>query len=122
MIDEVWLPVPDYEGFYEVSNHGRVRSLTREICNDRYCRIFEGTILSTGLWYGYEMVWLKKQGARKKFRVHRLVALVHLEVPDDPCIDEVNHKDKNRTNNHVDNLEWLSHIDNCAHRDNNEPF
>ena len=122
MIGETWLPVPNFEGFYEVSNHGRIKSLARQVCRGNRCWTFQEKIMSTGTWYGYEIVWLRREGVRKKFRVHRLVALVHLEVPDDPMIDDVNHKDKNRLNNHVDNLEWLSHIDNCAHRDSNEPF
>lgn len=122
MIDETWLPIPGYEGIYEVSNYGRIKSLARKTCRGGRCWSFPEKIMSTGTWLGYEVVWLRREDGRRKWRVHRLVALVHLEVPEDPTIDEVNHKDKNRLNNHVHNLEWLGHIDNCAHRDNNEPF
>lgn len=119
---EEWRPIPEYEGYYEISNRGRVKSIAREICSGNHCWTYEEKIMSTNTWLGYEVVWLRKPKHKKKFRVHRLVALAFLPQPEDPGVNEVNHKDKNRLNNNVENLEWMNHVDNCAHRDSDKPF
>lgn len=72
MADERWLPVAGFEGYYEVSDHGRVRSVDRVVTF--------------------------------KYGVHRLVATAFIPNPDN--LPEVNHKDENKNNNRVENLEW----------------
>ena len=101
VIGEVWKPIPNYEGFYEVSNMGKVRSVYR------YRRILKPMISNAG----YERVDLFKNKHRKQFSVHRLVAMTFINNPDQKPF--VNHKDENKTNNSVDNLEWVTHVENC---------
>ena len=94
---EVWKPVPDYEGLYEVSNLGRVRSLYNGY------RILKQAIGTRG----YKNVCLCRKGTQKLANVHRLVALCFVPNPQNlPC---VNHKDENKQNNEVSNLEWCSY-------------
>lgn len=120
MIEE-WKNIPGFEGRYQISNCGRIKSCERQICNRianrRICRILPERILSTGIWLGYEVVWLHAETGRKKLRVHRIVAECFISKPENPAAVEVNHKDKNRLNNSQSNLEWCTPIENCAHRD-----
>lgn len=99
MIEE-WRPVVGYEGLYEVSSYGRVRSL------DRYCyRLQKGKVLSPAKdRYGYLTVTLNCNGKSKTIKIHRLVAQAFLPNPDN--LPQVNHKDENKINNIVYNLEW----------------
>ena len=103
VIGEVWKPIPNYEGFYEVSNTGKVRSVYR------YRRVLKPMISNTG----YERVDLFKDKDRKQFSVHRLVAMVFVGNPNQKPF--VNHKDENKLNNSADNLEWVSHVENCRY-------
>ena len=97
MENEIWLPVKGFEGLYEVSSFGRVRSLN-------YNHTGQTKVLSTGESKGYLFVILYKNGKRKHYSVHRLVASAFLpNWFDDP---EVNHRDENPKNNHISNLEW----------------
>lgn len=100
-IIEEWKPICGYEGFYEISNYGRVKSLD-------YNRTKQEKILRQGKnKYGYLMVVLYKEGKGKTIKVHRLVAQAFIPNPNNfRC---VNHKDENKTNNCVDNLEWCDH-------------
>ena len=97
MIKEYWKPVVGYEGLYMVSNWGRVKSI----------KFGKERILKPGTNnYGYLLVMLCKDGKIKGFTVHRLVAEAFLPNPHNyPC---VNHKDENKQNNNVSNLEWCS--------------
>lgn len=103
VIGEVWKPVPDYEGFYEVSNTGKVRSVYR------YKKVLKPMISNTG----YERVDLFKNKNRKQLSVHRLVAMAFIDNPENKPF--VNHKDESKTNNCVDNLEWVTHVENCQY-------
>lgn len=103
MADIVWRPIPGYEGFYEVSTSGQIRSVYR------YRKVLKPMVSNTG----YERVDLFKKRVRKQFSVHRLVALTFIDNPDGKPY--VNHKDENKTNNSVDNLEWVSHVENCRY-------
>ena len=99
MIEE-WRPVVGYEGLYEVSNTGRVRSVDRF-----YYRLHKGKVLSpTKDRYGYLTVTLNCNGKSKTIKIHRLVAQAFLPNPDN--LPQVNHKDEDKTNNNVTNLEW----------------
>lgn len=104
---EVWKSL-DFLGYsnYEVSNFGRVKSLNYRRSGKekilKLCKSKQG-YLNVGLWYN---------GKEKKFNIHRLVALAFVPNPKNlPCI---NHKDENKKNNHVDNLEFCTHeYNNC---------
>ena len=94
----VWKDIPGYEGLYQVSDTGQVRTLN-------YRRTGQTKILKPGYTKdGYTIVVLCKDGKGKTYTVHRLVALAF--IPNADNLTEVNHKDENKTNNHVSNLEW----------------
>lgn len=109
MEKEIWKSVEGYKGLYEVSNFGRVRSLDRMVINsDGVKRLWKGEIRKP---YkdarenkGYLRVGLHKDGIIKKFAIHRLVAKAFLQNPYN--LPQVNHKDENKANNCVSNLEW----------------
>ena len=89
---EEWRPIKDYENIYEVSNLGRIKSIKTN------------KILHNCLHNKYLVVCLCKNGCRKSYRVHRLVAEAFLENPEN--LPYINHKDEIKTNNNVVNLEW----------------
>lgn len=100
---EVWKDIIGYEGVYQVSSHGRIRSLDRYVGH----RFFPGKIFSPNPnRYGYVRVQLTNNGETKSFAVHRLVAAAFLDNPNG--FPQINHKDENKSNNHVDNLEWCT--------------
>ena len=105
MEQEQWKPIPKYNGMYDVSNHGRVRSHYRGMLTIKKQRIND---------FGYCVVFLHGEGNKHICeRVNRLVALAFIPNPDN--LSDVNHKDLNKLNNHVSNLEWTSHADNVKH-------
>lgn len=112
--DEIWKAVPEFEGFYEVSNIGRVRSISRIVRSGRGYRINPSIILKPALGqWGYEQVCLRKNGKKYTKRVNRLVAQTFIPNPDN--LPQVNHIDGHKTNNHVDNLEWCDSSQNMIH-------
>ena len=104
---EVWKPVIGYEGFYEVSNNGRVRSIDRVVFQQGRIQKYKGAIMSQYLRNnGYYSVRLSIGNKKKTFSVHRLVAKAFIPNNNNyPCI---NHKDEVKTNNNVENLEWCT--------------
>ena len=108
MKKEYWKPVVGYEGLYEVSNWGRVKSLKRLVKSPRgYRTVCERTLKPTKDSHGYLCVSLHKEGKMKFVKIHRLVAEAFIDNPDNlPC---VNHKDENPLNNVVSNLEWCTY-------------
>tara|TARA_R110000851_G_scaffold29_1_gene105 strand:+ start:26 stop:394 length:369 start_codon:yes stop_codon:yes gene_type:complete len=115
---ERWLPVKGYENAYHISDHGRVRSLHK--VNPHNGRVWPEALLKIQLHTkGYAAVWLGKDNKSRKFFVHRLVAIAFIVNPE--AKDYVNHINKERLHNHVDNLEWLTHEENMHHRDNYQP-
>lgn len=113
---EVWKDVVGYEGLYEVSSHGRVRSLDRIVTYKAGgTRKFYGKILSLVELKnkGYLVVPLSRDGKTNNHRVNRLVAIAFIENPDNK--EQVNHIDENKKNNNVENLEWSTSIENVNH-------
>lgn len=115
-MEEIWKDVEGYEGFYQVSNMGRVRSIERRL-NDG--RIYGGRILEQKqVRNGYMQVHVSKDNKGKYLSVHRLVARAF--VPGFVEGADVNHKDEDKTNNRVDNLEWCSHSYNSQYGHRND--
>lgn len=109
---EVWRSIPNYEGYYIVSNLGKIKSLERTLQFGNRTRIKPEIILKPFINNcGYECVDLYKNKKVKKCKVHRLVASAFLDNPK----KEVNHKDGNKLNNSVINLEWCTHSENHKH-------
>lgn len=114
-MNEIWKPVAGYEGIYEVSSLGRVRSLDREVAN-RWgtTRSVPGTIRTIAVKReGYCFVNLFRKQRAKPMYVHRLVAIAFLPNPD--RLPQVNHIDGDKANNRADNLEWCNASHNCQH-------
>lgn len=110
---ETWKEIKGYEGIYEVSNQGRVRSLDRHTTGKRN-RIIKGKVLSqVENFFGYCIVYLCKDGKQKPTRVHRLVAEAFIPNPENKPV--VNHKDGNPKNNIIQNLEWCTQAENIQH-------
>ena len=107
-----WKDIPGFEGLYQVSDCGQVKSCSR---SDTFKEKILKPILDA---YGYHLVNLYKEGKQKTFKVHRLVALVFLEGNNSLT---VNHIDECKTNNHVSNLEYLSSGDNTRAWIKNNP-
>ena len=101
--NEVWKDIEGYDGAYQVSDLGRVRSL-------KYGKVRVLRPVNNGK--GYLVVHLKRDGSQKNFLVHRIVAQAFIPNNDESK-NQVNHKDENKENNRVDNLEW------CDNRYNN---
>jgi len=111
---ELWKSIPGYEGIYEVSNLGRVRSLDRLRKNPNGMAKFKGRII-TGNHGGkhYFQVALHKDGRKQYYSVHRLVAEAFIPNPDNK--PQVNHIDGNKQNNVYTNLEWATPSENILH-------
>lgn len=109
---EQWLPIVGYEGIYEVSDHGNVRSLDRQSPDHRGgVRNFKGKMLRPGRdSNGKLIVILSRNGKVHSARVHRLVAESFLGPAHEDA--EVCHKDDQNENNHVSNLYWGTRSDN----------
>lgn len=114
-MNEIWRDIPGYEGIYQVSSTGIVRSLPRyetDRNGKQYQRkgiILQPTLTTTG----YYKVKLVKNGKRKDMKIHRLVAMAFLvNTYNKP---HINHKDGNPLNNVVDNLEWCTQSENAQH-------
>ena len=99
----IWKPIPQYEGLYEISSNGQVR-------NSRTGRILAQRLGGTAK---YRFVSLWKGNKEKHMLVHRLVAMVF--VPNPEGKPQVNHKDRNKENNTVANLEWVTVSENHKH-------
>ena len=116
MNDEIWVDIQGYEGKYQVSNFGNVRSADRlyKQANskvDEYKHFYKRKILTPfyNKW-GYKRVGLSKNGKVKFYTIHKLVAEAFLKNNNNyPC---VNHIDGNKENNNVNNLEWCSYSHN----------
>lgn len=117
-MEEIWKDVVGYEGLYQVSNLGRVRSLDRVIETDcrwknKITKKYKGKILKLNTnkkRHGYIYCFLGRGNSKK---VHRLVAEAFLANPENK--PQVNHRDMNVANNNIGNLEWVTNVENMRH-------
>lgn len=113
---EVWKDINGYEGYYQVSNLGNVKSLNRVITmkDGRKKTLKERSIPINKFTNGYLYVKLYKDSKCFHFSIHRLIAIHFLDGYSE-LKNEINHKDGNKENNSIDNLEWCSRSENVKH-------
>lgn len=116
---EEWRDIRGYEGLYQVSNFGRVRSLDK-ISRNRWGEyLLKGCVLAPLVGTkGYLLVRLYKNGSAKTLKIHRLVAEAFIPNPNN--LPQVNHKDENKQNNVVSNLEWCDNFYNSRYGTRNQ--
>ena len=115
MSREIWKDIKDYEGLYQVSSNGIIKSLPRTIIkrNGQHQKR-QGKILSPSLdRYGYPKVVLHKNNIKKNESIHKLVGVSFLNKKETQ--NQINHLDGNKLNNNIKNLEWVSAKDNTQH-------
>lgn len=114
LLFEKWKDVVGYEGHYQISNFGRLRSVNRIVVNvNGISRKLNGSSKNTFISDGYVLVTLSMNNSNKSYCVHRLVATAF--IPNLSNLNEVNHKDRNKKNNLVSNLEWCTSRENTHH-------
>lgn len=117
---ELWKPVQGYEGVYEISNHGRLKSLSRQLKNRFGLYQSKERIIKAHVGVqGYVQYVLRVQYTGKSTTAHRLVAL-HF-IPNPLNLPQVNHIDSDKINNHHTNLEWVTNAQNVQHCYDNVP-
>lgn len=108
-MEEIWKDIEGYEGIYQVSNMGRVKSLPRKMRNGAGYKMSKERILKNNWCEGYAYVHLyDKEKHRVARSVHRLVALAFVPKDRDLPNLQVGHKDEDSKNNRADNLEWVT--------------
>ena len=121
---EFWKDIPDYEGLYQVSNYGRIKSLDRNIdvmsgnqfannINVFELKVSEKILNQNILNKGYSRITLSKSGIRRTFLVHRLVAILFIPKRDDQKF--IIHIDHTKVNNNVLNLQWANQDEKNSH-------
>lgn len=114
MIRELWKDIDEFKGIYQISNRGRVKRLHRIVKINNKNNIYERELrekilIPTEDKDGYLVIGL----LGKNRKIHRLVAKAF--IPNPFCFPQVNHKDGNKKNNNVENLEWCSNLYNQIH-------
>jgi hypothetical protein len=112
---ESWLPVQNYGGRYQVSSCGRIKSMNRVVSypDGKTRKVSEKIMSPRRDKDGYLTVSLSMNGASKTYYIHRLVAGEFLANPGN--LPVCNHRDGNKANNHVENLEWVTYSENVQH-------
>lgn len=112
---EQWKDIPDYEGYYQISNLGRVKSLERPlVINGKKCTykaLIKKLYISKR---GYWVVGFCKNGKESQKKIHRLIAESFTQNPQKK--PHINHIDGNKLNNDISNLEWVNNRENSCHR------
>lgn len=119
-MEEIWKDIKEYEGLYQVSNLGRVKSLGRWVYKEYRGKRWQGEKILKQIKnkFGYLRVYLYKNGKAKCYAIHRLVAQVF--IPNPYNLPQVNHKDEDKTNNCVSNLEFCTNKFNANYGTRNE--
>lgn len=114
-MEEIWKPIPGYEGYFEASTQGQIRSVDR-IAKGRWGAAKRKSRILTpnNTGNGYQQVKFSIDGNKSQPLVHRLIAETFIPNPNN--LPQVNHKDGNKENNRADNLEWCSASYNSTHR------
>lgn len=125
MAGETWMPMPSYNGQYEISNMGRVKSLDRVVIkkSGENASIAGRILKQYKRQSGYLKISVSKDGKRKTFDVHRLVGVVYIDNPENK--KEINHKKGNKLDNRASSLEWKTPSENAQHKWDNglqKPF
>ena len=111
-INEIWKDIPNYKGYYQCSNYGNIKSLERNIVSLPSYKFISGrimikkeAIIIAHINKGYYRIKLYKDNKYKNYYVHQLVAITFLNHNIDGLNNVINHKDNNKLNNYIDNLE-----------------
>lgn len=116
-MEEIWIPIPGYEGYYEVSNNGRIRSIDRKIevknKGTSYWVQLRGRLMRPHHSRGYLVIALCRGGVSRTVPVHKCVCKSFIHNPDG--LNEINHKNGDREDNRVENLEWCTRQYNIRH-------
>ena len=118
---EIWKDIPEYEGLYHASNLGNIRVLNRVVnsgIKNNNTVIRKGKLLKQRINQGYYEVALSKNSKKRFLKVHRLIAITF--IPNLNNFPSINHKDENKLNNNVNNLEWCSVKYNCNYGTRNK--
>lgn len=108
-----WIDIPGYEGAYQINEFGQIKSLNRIVVARGTLRHLKEVILKNSVKKeGYHFIRLSKDSIDIGYRINRLVAIVF--IPNPFNLPEVDHKDGDKSNNHVSNLEWVSRQENLA--------
>jgi len=109
-MQEIWKDIENYEGLYKISNFGNIKAMPKKAgFNNRKEKLLKYKINQ----FGYLTIGLCKNSKRKWFMIHRLIANAFISsIKNKP---QVNHKDGNKQNNHIDNLEWCTSSENLKH-------
>ena len=109
---EIWKNIDGYDGFYQISNNGRVKSLNRKVITKRGSRSVKERILKPNIApNGYYYVILSNKINKTKY-IHQLVA--NAFIKNSNCLLEVDHIDENKLNNNINNLRWMDRYSNAS--------
>lgn len=112
MEEEIWKDIEGYDGCYQISSLGRVKSLNREVCNKK--RFQKSKILKQSIINGYCYQSISFNGRKRTYTVHRLVAIYFIDNENNK--PQVNHIDCDKINNNFQNLEWVNSRENECHK------